>query len=183
MEEDGRSRKEINTTDLIQDLNNSKFTQNREGSVVNVVKLYNSELSSIIDKHAPLKSKNIILRPNTEWYSDELRAAKRDLKSSPSCISGEVCLFLNKYLETFHDELSNLIYAYVVRLYDGNNSTIMQTTPSVRDPCLFDRNGNPSGDHYGACLSMMELSSVLYSFTTFTTDPSRFWAILLLFRS
>jgi hypothetical protein len=56
------------TTDLIQDLNNSKIVQNREGSVVNVVKLYNSELSSIIDKHAPLKSKNIILRPNTAWY-------------------------------------------------------------------------------------------------------------------
>jgi hypothetical protein len=28
------------------------------------------------------------------------------LKSSPSCISGEVCLLLNNYLETFHDELS-----------------------------------------------------------------------------
>ena len=42
------------------------------------MKLYNSELSSIIDKHVPLKSKNIILRPSTEWYSDEQRAAKRD---------------------------------------------------------------------------------------------------------
>ena len=46
------------------------------------MKLYNSELSSIIDKHAPLKSKNIILRPNTEWYSDELRAAKRDRRKA-----------------------------------------------------------------------------------------------------
>jgi hypothetical protein len=58
-----RKFSEINTTDLIQDLNTSKIVQN--------------------------------------------------------CISGEVCLLLNKYLETVHDELSNLIYAYVVRLYDG----------------------------------------------------------------
>jgi hypothetical protein len=29
-----------------------------------------------------------------------------------------------------------------------DNSTIMQTTPSVGDPCLFDRNSNPSGDHF-----------------------------------
>jgi hypothetical protein len=29
-------------------------------------------------------------------------------------------------------------------------------------------------DFNGACLSMMELSSELYSFTIFTTDPSRF---------
>ena len=77
-----RKFSEINTTDLIQDLNNSKIVQNREGSVVNVVKLYNFEVSSIIDKHAPLKSKNIILRPNTEWYSDELRAAKRDRRKA-----------------------------------------------------------------------------------------------------
>ena len=77
-----RKFSEINTTDLIQDLNNSKIAQNRERSVVNVVKLYNSELSSIIDKHAPLKSKNIVLRPNTEWYSDELRAAKRDRRKA-----------------------------------------------------------------------------------------------------
>jgi hypothetical protein len=60
-----RKFSEINTTDLIQDLNTSKIVQNREGLVVNVVKLYNSELSSIIDKHAPLELKNIILRPNT----------------------------------------------------------------------------------------------------------------------
>jgi hypothetical protein len=67
---------------LIQDLNTSKILQNREGSVVNVVKLYNSELSSIIDRHAPLASKNIILRPSTEWYSDELRAAKRNRRKA-----------------------------------------------------------------------------------------------------
>jgi hypothetical protein len=77
-----RKFSEINTTDLIQDLNTSKIVQNREGSVVNVVKLYNSELNSINDKHAPLKSKNIILRSNTEWYSDELRAAKRDRRKA-----------------------------------------------------------------------------------------------------
>ena len=57
-----RKFSEINTTDLIQDLNTSKIVQNREGSVVNVVKLYNSELSSIIDKHAPL-----------EWTNSEMR--------------------------------------------------------------------------------------------------------------
>ena len=38
-----------------------------------------------------------------------------------------------------------------------DNSTIMQTTPSVRDPCLFDRNGNPSGDHF-ALVTSLEIS-------------------------
>jgi hypothetical protein len=40
-----------------------------------------------------------------------------------------------------------------------DNSTIMQTTPSVRDPCLFDRNGNPSGDHF-ALFTSLEISNL-----------------------
>ena len=38
-----------------------------------------------------------------------------------------------------------------------DNSTIMQTTPSVRNPCLFDQNGNPSGDHF-ALFTSLEIS-------------------------
>ena len=34
------------------------------------------------------------------------------------------------------------------------NSTIMQTTPSVRDPYLFDRTDNPSGDHFALFTSL-----------------------------
>jgi hypothetical protein len=111
-----RKFNEINTTDLIQDLNTSKIVQNREGLIVNVVNLYNSELSSIIDKHAPLKLKNIILRPSTEWYSDELRAAKRDrrkaerrMRKSNLTVHREMfrdtCLKANK-----KDYFSNKIY-------------------------------------------------------------------------
>jgi hypothetical protein len=53
-----------------------------------------------------------LLTVTTEFYSSDhqidcLNASKLArisfLKSSPSCISGEVCLFLNKYLETFHE--------------------------------------------------------------------------------
>jgi hypothetical protein len=39
---------------------------------------------------------------NDAVASDHVRFRISFLKSSPSCISGEVCLFLNKYLETFH---------------------------------------------------------------------------------
>ncbi|CAC5400218.1 unnamed protein product [Mytilus coruscus] len=73
---------DIKTTDFIQDWSTTKIVQNREGSVENIVNLYNTELSSIIDRHAPLKSKNIIMRPNTEWYTDELRIAKRDRRKA-----------------------------------------------------------------------------------------------------
>ncbi|CAG2185348.1 unnamed protein product [Mytilus edulis] len=77
-----RKFSDIKTTDFIQDLSSTKIVQNREGSVENIVNLYNTELSSIIDRHAPLKSRNIIMRPNTEWYTDELRLAKRDRRKA-----------------------------------------------------------------------------------------------------
>jgi nicotinamide riboside kinase len=32
--------------------------------------------------HAPLQSKSIILRPNTDWYSDELRSAKTERRKA-----------------------------------------------------------------------------------------------------
>ena len=37
------------------------------------------------------------------------------------------------------------------------NSKIVQITPCVKDPCLFDRNGNPSGDHF-ALFTSLEIS-------------------------
>jgi hypothetical protein len=42
----------------------------------NVVETYDSALRSVLDIHAPVLTKTITLRPNTEWYSDELRYSK-----------------------------------------------------------------------------------------------------------
>ena len=40
--------------------------------------VYNTEVQNIIDEHAPLQTKVSLLRPNTQWYTDELHAAKRE---------------------------------------------------------------------------------------------------------
>ena len=37
---------------------------------------HNETLSCLLDKHAPLQSRKIILRPNAPWYNDELRKLK-----------------------------------------------------------------------------------------------------------
>ncbi|CAC5412021.1 unnamed protein product [Mytilus coruscus] len=73
---------DIKTTYFIQDVNTTKIVQNPEGSVENIVNLYNTVHISFIDMHAPSKSKNIIFRPNTEWYTDEFRVAKRDFRKA-----------------------------------------------------------------------------------------------------
>ena len=35
--------------------------------------LYNSELSSVLDKHAPLKSRMVTIRPAAPWFSEEIK--------------------------------------------------------------------------------------------------------------
>ena len=44
--------------------------------VENLVSVYNNELSVLIDKHAPLRSKTITLRPSCPWFTEELHDAK-----------------------------------------------------------------------------------------------------------
>jgi hypothetical protein len=46
------------------------------------VKTYNSELPKVLEKHAPSQTKQLILRPNTEWYTEELYMAKQDRRKS-----------------------------------------------------------------------------------------------------
>ena len=41
-----------------------------------LVHIFDSVLKSILDKHAPLIWRSVRLRPNTEWYNDDIRRAK-----------------------------------------------------------------------------------------------------------
>ena len=42
---------------------------------------YNTELSKIMDKHAPEKTKIITLRPEQKWMSEDLKNLKRKVRS------------------------------------------------------------------------------------------------------
>ena len=77
-----RKYRDIIVEDLINDLNTSAVLRNPKGSSEELVKVYNSEVQNIIDKHAPLQRKVILLRPNTQWYTDELHAAKRERRKA-----------------------------------------------------------------------------------------------------
>ena len=43
-----------------------------------LVRNYNNCIRAAVDKHAPVQTKVVTLRPNTQWYSQELHAAKKD---------------------------------------------------------------------------------------------------------
>ena len=46
---------------------------------------YNDGLRSILDRHAPIKTKNIVLRPDAPWMSDALRELKARQRWAERC--------------------------------------------------------------------------------------------------
>ena len=42
--------------------------------------MYNSSLKHVLDIHAPLKQRMVSSRPDTQWYTSDLRRMKRELR-------------------------------------------------------------------------------------------------------
>jgi hypothetical protein len=64
-----RKYRDIQICEFYNDLENISALQNPVGTTDDLVKTYNSELSKVLEKHAPSQIKQLILRPNTEWYT------------------------------------------------------------------------------------------------------------------
>ena len=72
-----RRDKDIPVQDFCSDLM-STLSQNLESSPKDLVDVYNSSLTSLMDKYAPEQTKSIHVRPNTQWYTQNLREAKQE---------------------------------------------------------------------------------------------------------
>ena len=68
------------------DIDKEKFAQDIQGSDLitdpaeeldDLVNQYNSSLSSILDKHAPVRTKQVMLRHNTPWYTEDIQEVKK----------------------------------------------------------------------------------------------------------
>ena len=46
---------------------------------------FNSELTRVLDKHAPLNTRAITLYPSNPWFTDEVRSQKRKMKNHERC--------------------------------------------------------------------------------------------------
>jgi exonuclease III len=71
-----RKIKEIDTDAFIEDLRNCDFVQTPSQDVDALVKQYYDDLGSILDAHAPLQKKQIVIRPNNPWFTEEIKHAK-----------------------------------------------------------------------------------------------------------
>lgn len=69
--------------DFIEDASTLPFVVSPISEDINgLVEKYNNGLSSLLDRHAPLRSKTIVLRSMAPWMSDVFRTARRSLRKS-----------------------------------------------------------------------------------------------------
>ena len=55
---------------------------NQASTVDELVAQYNDGLRSIIDKHAPLREKVVVLRPSAPWFTSEAHTLRRKLRKA-----------------------------------------------------------------------------------------------------
>lgn len=55
----------------------SPILSESSNDLLTLLHLYNSELSSVLDKHAPLKSRMVTIRPAAPWFSEEIKLERR----------------------------------------------------------------------------------------------------------
>ena len=72
-----RKTKAIDITAFMEDLSASRLCQDPPSEAVKLVDCYNTTLAGLIDRHAPLKTKTVTVRPQVPWCSEEIRKAKR----------------------------------------------------------------------------------------------------------
>ncbi len=76
-----RCLKKIDFLKFLDDINVSVLIKNPPMDIGELCNTYNTELVNILDRHAPLKTRDIVDRTNSEWYTDELGDMKRSQKT------------------------------------------------------------------------------------------------------
>ena len=72
-----RKLQSIDVDLLRNDIQSSEYLNDTTGSMDALTERYLSELSELINVHAPLITRTVTLKPHAPWYNEELRDAKQ----------------------------------------------------------------------------------------------------------
>ncbi len=76
-----RHFKRMDIAQVSHDLTGALESLSPASDAASTVAYYNDMLSSLLNKHVPMKKQTVTIRPNTAWYSDDLRLAKKERKA------------------------------------------------------------------------------------------------------
>ena len=74
-----RNIRSIKIESFIESIKEAGFGSDTD-TIDRLVEIYNSNLLTVLDTHAPLTCKTLTSRPKSHWYSDDLREVKREVR-------------------------------------------------------------------------------------------------------
>ena len=77
-----RKLKSVNVKTLNDDQAKSDLCKNPPDDLDELVVSYNKTLTAVLDKHAPVKTRTIVVWLRVPWYTDEIRHAKRERRKA-----------------------------------------------------------------------------------------------------
>ena len=119
-----RKIKSVNKEAFLTDICNSTIVRNPPSSLPELVASYHDCLSTILDKHAPVKSSVITVRPDCEWFNNDLLSVKQN----PCKLD---CLKTRNGLTVHAQMFSDASETY---LKDQNKSKKLYYTQSIIEP-------------------------------------------------
>ena len=146
-----RKWKSVNTENLNRDLMESDLCQNTPDDLESLVACYNNTPKTTLDKHAPLKSKTVTIRPCVPWFSDKIKEAKRQKRKAEdkwrsSKLDADFAVFKLRRNEATNlmKQVRREFYANLVEENDDNQGKLFNICMQ-----LFNRTNNmptfPSG--------------------------------------
>ena len=140
-----RSIKSINIETFKKDILASPLINNPPSTLTDLVNSYNSTLSSLLDKHAPLQSKVIHLKPDNPWFTSALNKLKltcRHLQRSWSkSHSAEDLKLLRTATNKYHAAIVNAKRTYYSNLVSTNSTNPRKLWQTVNG--LLRRKSSP----------------------------------------
>jgi hypothetical protein len=150
-----RRMKNINMESFTSDIKTSALITSQSENIDELVDQYNTVLSNLLDKHAPLITKTFVLRPDTMWYNEELRVEKRKRRRlerrwrrskltvdkelhAEQChivsnlIKKAKCQFYAQCVEDCHGN-PKALFSLINKLFGQNKSTPLPSYHSIED--------------------------------------------------
>ena len=73
-----RNMKDLNIEKLKEDIEESDLLVNPPSNLDSLVKCYNRTLKTLLNKYAPEREKEVVLRPHAPWYDEKIQLAKQE---------------------------------------------------------------------------------------------------------
>ena len=145
----------IHIPHFVRDIFSSRLIHNPPSSLSDLVDCYNFTLSSLLNKHAPLKTKAVHSRPSQPWFTSELHALKISCRQLQRIWARTHCAFdlkclrsaTNKYhaalikaKRTFHASTVSSSMSNPRKLWKTVNKLLHREPPEAVPDSLYPSN-------------------------------------------